>query len=149
MNQISTNYFIFLVLRISNNSHHQGTKKLTANIHKNHKKDNPSIHIEMQSHKIPAPVRASVWNIYIGMTQKTGICFCCNKEQISCENFETGYTYSVAKNDNATFRNLRPICGQCHRYVGNGNIEEHMNVRGYVKNDNWYGVNRKWRIRRY
>ena len=67
---------------------------------------------------IPATVKNSVWNLYIGVNEKQGYCFCCKTEQISDRNFDCGHVQAKSKNGEATVQNLRPICGLCNSSMG-------------------------------
>jgi hypothetical protein len=90
--------------------------------------------------KIPATVRNSVWNKYIGKDSKKGLCLCCNSEDISFANFDCGHIISKSKGGQDTIGNLRPICSQCNGSMGAGNMEEFMNKHGFKKCKNWNGV---------
>lgn len=74
--------------------------------------------------KIPATVRNSVWNMYIGEEIKIGLCYCCATERISTANFECGHIQSKARDGNISIQNLRPICGICNKSMGTQKIFE-------------------------
>ena len=90
--------------------------------------------------KIPSTVRNSVWNMYIGIGQKQGICFCCNTEFITSANFECGHVQAKSKNGDTTIQNLRPVCGLCNKSMGTINMETFMSKYGFTKNNNWNGI---------
>ena len=79
----------------------------------------------------------AVWNTYVGMIQNIGICFCCNSELISRGNFECGHVQSRAENGDTTVQNMRPICSLCNKSMGTKNMEDFMNMYGFIKNKNW------------
>lgn len=92
--------------------------------------------------KIPATLRNSVWNVYIGKN-KEGLCFCCNTEPITTGNFECGHIVAEVNNGELTLQNLRPICSLCNKSMSTKNMEIFMNKHGFTKNENWNGVETK------
>ena len=60
--------------------------------------------------KIPAAVRNSVWNTYIGVDLAQDKCFCCNDEPITKSNSECGHILSEKEGGNVNIQNLRPLC---------------------------------------
>jgi hypothetical protein len=46
------------------------------------------------------------------------VCFCCNKEVISINNFQCGYIQSESQGGETKNYNLRPICGYCNKTIG-------------------------------
>ncbi len=90
--------------------------------------------------KIPATLRNSVWNSYIGKKNKEGMCFCCNSEQISSGNFECGHIVAESEGGEINIQNLRPICSLCNKSMGGKNMEDFMKKCGYQKNQNWDGI---------
>lgn len=93
--------------------------------------------------KIPATVRNSIWNYYIGSDVKIGPCFCCNNETISTANFECGHVQSEKEGGDLTLTNLRPICSLCNKSMSTNNMEVFMDKYGYKKNDCWNGLETK------
>jgi hypothetical protein len=87
------------------------------------------------STKIPSTVRNSVWNIYIGKHNKTGLCLCCGTEDISYANFHCGHIVSKCNGGKVHMKNLRPICGQCNSSMGKMNMLDFMNKYGFDKQD--------------
>ena len=83
--------------------------------------------------KIPATVRNSVWNKYIGGGD--GLCLCCNSERITRGNFECGHVVSRKGGGKSSVANLRPICALCNRSMGTTNMERFMKTYGYEKSD--------------
>jgi 5-methylcytosine-specific restriction endonuclease McrA len=81
--------------------------------------------------KIPATVRNTVWNKYIGTDKKIGNCHCCQFESISFANFECGHVISVKNGGETTIENLRPICPHCNKSMGAMNMEEFMKKYGF------------------
>lgn len=93
--------------------------------------------------KIPATLRNSIWNYYIGSDLKSGICFCCNTEAISTANFECGHIKSEKYGGELTIDNLRPVCSLCNKSMGTQNMEIFMKKYGFIKNKYWTGIKRK------
>jgi phage/plasmid-associated DNA primase len=89
--------------------------------------------------KIPATLRNSVWNYYIGHDNKKSICYCCNTENISTGNFECGHVISEKNKGLININNLRPICSLCNKSMGIENMELFMSKCGYSKNIYWNG----------
>lgn len=100
------------------------------------------IDIDM-SHSLPATVRNVVWNTYIGVDNKSGICLCCNSEKIGYANFECGHILARANGGNDTIGNLRPICSLCNKSMGTKNMRDFIDNFGFDKHPNWDGVNVK------
>ena len=94
----------------------------------------------VKKQKIPATLRNSIWNNFIGSETKTGNCFCCNTETISVANFECGHILSEKDGGLLTLENLRPICSLCNKSMGIQNMEIFMNKYGYTKNKLWNGI---------
>jgi hypothetical protein len=90
--------------------------------------------------KIPATLRNSIWNLYIGSDKKNGTCFCCNTETISTANFQCGHIISEKEGGKLTINNLRPVCGLCNKSMGTQNMENFMTKHEFEKNKNWNGV---------
>jgi hypothetical protein len=90
--------------------------------------------------KIPATLRNSVWNLYIGNDIKSGTCFCCGTEKISTANFECGHIKSEKDGGEITITNLRPVCSLCNKSMGTQNMEVFMAQCGFVKNNFWNGI---------
>lgn len=74
--------------------------------------------------KIPASLRASVWNTYIGEDRGTFRCICGSK--VSQLNFECGHVIPWSQGGMDTLENLRPICSRCNRSMGTENLLEHI-----------------------
>lgn len=85
------------------------------------------------SKKLPSAVRNCVWNTYVGIEQKLGICFCCNIEPISFANFECGHIQSRVNGGDDTIQNLRPICSLCNKSMGKTNMIEFIEKYGFNK----------------
>lgn len=85
--------------------------------------------------KIPATVRNTVWNLFIGVEQKIGKCYCCKFENISIATFECGHVVSEKNNGNITIDNLRPVCSHCNKSIGTKNMFEFMQKYGFNKLD--------------
>jgi len=89
--------------------------------------------------KIPITIRKKVWVKYCGRIYDS-VCFCCNEEQISRDNFHCGHIISERKGGTAKITNLRPICAQCNSSMGTQNMELFMKKYGLVKKKYWNGV---------
>lgn len=89
--------------------------------------------------KIPANIRNTVWDTYIGEEFKNGQCFCCGCN-ISFSIFECGHIIPESKKGKRTVTNLRPICGLCNRSIGTDQMDEFMEEHGYKKCENWDGI---------
>jgi len=74
--------------------------------------------------KIPAALRYSVWNEYIGYDKKLGTCYCCETAQIDAFNFACGHVISEKDGGPTTLKNLRPVCTACNSSMGARNMEE-------------------------
>ena len=73
---------------------------------------------------IPKPLRAAVWNTYIGEEIGARLCPICNQHKISQLNFTCGHIVAEAKGGGTTVDNLRPICSQCNLSMGTKNLKE-------------------------
>lgn len=85
----------------------------------------------MPRQKMPATLRNSVWNYYIGSEKKTGKCYCCKTETISTANFECGHIIAKKNGGELTLSNLRPICSLCNKSMGTQNMETFMEKHGF------------------
>ena len=71
---------------------------------------------------IPASVRNSVWNMYIGQDKAEGKCYVC-KRTIHIQEFEVGHNKAKAKGGTDSISNLKPICRGCNSSMGTTSIE--------------------------
>jgi hypothetical protein len=83
---------------------------------------------------IPATVRFTVWNTYIGKTAADANCWLNCGNKISQQLFECGHIMSVKDGGSNDIRNLRPICGLCNKSIGSSNMDEFKKHYGYEKN---------------
>lgn len=69
--------------------------------------------------KIPKALREQVWKTYNGsrFSCKCYVQWCTT--QINTFNFEVGHNIPESKGGGLNIRNLRPICAQCNRSMGN------------------------------
>jgi hypothetical protein len=81
---------------------------------------------------LPSAVRNCVWNTYIGIELKQGLCFCCKIEPITFGNFECGHIVARSNGGNDTIQNLRPVCGLCNKSMGTMNMESFMEKYGFA-----------------
>lgn len=89
---------------------------------------------------IPATIRNIVWNTYIGVGIKHGICLCCNSEPITYANFECGHIIARAHGGEISISNLRPICGLCNKSVGTKNMDMFIDIYKIKRHPNWDGI---------
>jgi len=80
---------------------------------------------------LPASVRDSVWNHYIGEDINKHRCFCCKKVLISIRLFHVGHVISVRDGGTDEINNLRPICSPCNHSMGTTNMIEFVKTYGY------------------
>ena len=90
--------------------------------------------------KIPAAVRNSVWNTYIGTENSIGKCLCCSLETISRGNYHCGHVISEKNHGKVTIQNLRPICLTCNTSMGTQNMISFIKKHGLSKHKNWHGI---------
>jgi hypothetical protein len=91
---------------------------------------------------IPAALRTSVWNNYVGINEGQDKCYCCNSEPITKANFECGHVISEKNGGATTLQNLRPICGHCNKSVNSKNLDTFMRQHGYYFRSGWNFVNK-------
>ena len=65
---------------------------------------------------IPKSVKMELWRNHFG-ERFEGKCFCC-KKKIERDNFESGHVVPVAAGGENHITNLRPICFDCNRSMG-------------------------------
>lgn len=80
---------------------------------------------------IPKAVRIKVWSTYIGVDKADGKCFCCRDKLIYQQDFQCGYVQSECTGGRVNIKNLRPLCGVCHRSMGTKNMHEFMEHYGF------------------
>ena len=85
---------------------------------------NKRIHIinsrkHKMSNKIPSSLKHNIWIKYIGEKYegKCGVTWCINK--ITPFTFEAGHNIPYSKGGSTTIDNLRPICSDCNKSMGN------------------------------
>jgi 5-methylcytosine-specific restriction endonuclease McrA len=80
--------------------------------------------IHSKKNIIPKCIKTIVWITYIknGENNRKGKCFCCRKNEITCDNFECGHVISEKDGGKVIKQNLRPICGQCNRSMSSKNM---------------------------
>ena len=71
------------------------------------------------SNKVPSSLKHNVWTTYIGekFDGKCGVTWCNNK--ITPFTFEAGHNIPFSKGGATTIDNLRPICSDCNKSMGN------------------------------
>ena len=75
---------------------------------------------------IPAILRQTVWDTWIGAKFGLYKCLCCKKNQINKWNFECGHIVSEYEGGEAILENLRPICRICNLSMRTENMNEFM-----------------------
>jgi 5-methylcytosine-specific restriction endonuclease McrA len=79
---------------------------------------------------IPSAVRSALWKDYFGQSTK-GKCMCCQREDISKDNFDAGHIISVKDGGENHLSNLKPICGNCNKSMGTKNMDEFIKKHGF------------------
>ena len=79
---------------------------------------------------IPSAVRGALWKDYFGQSTK-GKCMCCQREDISKDNFDAGHIISVKDGGENHLSNLKPICGNCNKSMGTKNMDEFIKKHGF------------------
>ena len=71
------------------------------------------------SNKVPSSLKHNVWTTYIGekFDGKCGVTWCNNR--ITPFTFEAGHNVPFSKGGATTIDNLRPICSDCNKSMGN------------------------------
>jgi hypothetical protein len=87
--------------------------------------------ISSRRRALPAAVRDSVWNLYIGEDINKHRCLCCKKVLISNRNFQVGHVQSVRDGGTDEINNLRPICAPCNHSMSTQNMIEFVKTYGY------------------
>lgn len=64
--------------------------------------------------RIPAVLKALVWNTYVGEDIGSTLCPVCNKHKITQLTFHCGHVISEAKGGQCKLDNMRPICIKCN-----------------------------------
>ena len=86
---------------------------------------------------IPSNIYNIVWNTYVGINNKSGICFCCESEHIYNGTVEFGYEFkcgmvlNILNGGTIIIPNLRPICKSCFRSLQNLNMTDLKKMFGF------------------
>ena len=91
-----------------------------------------NITIKKRRRCIPATVRNTIWNKYIGDKEKAK-CYCCKIEPITKGNYDCGHIISDKDGGEINIENMRPICGLCNKSMGAMNMTKFMKQYGYNK----------------
>ena len=86
-------------------------------------------HKHKMSNKIPSSLKHNIWIKYIGEKYegKCGVTWCVNK--ITPFTFEAGHNIPYSKGGSTTIDNLRPICSDCNKSMGNRyTIDEYSEI---------------------
>lgn len=79
---------------------------------------------------IPKAIRNKVWDNHMGKNNGSGLCHCCEENEIDSKHFECGHVVSVKNGGADNLSNLRPICEECNKYMGSDNMNDYKN---YIK----------------
>ena len=74
--------------------------------------------------KIPAALRAAVWNTHVGEEFGRVPCPVCKTNNITQLNFNCGHVIAEANGGTASVENLLPICGTCNSSMGSMNLHK-------------------------
>ena len=91
----------------------------------------PSVATNQRRRPLPACVRDSVWNHYIGEDINKHRCLCCKQVKINNREFQVGHVISVRDGGTDEINNLRPICAPCNHSMGTKNMIEFVKTYGY------------------
>jgi 5-methylcytosine-specific restriction endonuclease McrA len=84
------------------------------------------------STRVPSPIQDSLWLKYCG-TLKHGYCHICDKI-ITKSNWTCVFVIPLSSRGSTTVENLRVCCSNCHKNIGNTNMNVYMrnnrNLRG-------------------
>ena len=80
---------------------------------------------------IPAAVRRTVWNTYVGEEFGRTECYVGCKTKITQMTFECGHVEAESKGGLTIVDNLRPICSSCNRSMGTRNMHDFMKTFGF------------------
>jgi hypothetical protein len=71
------------------------------------------------SNKVPSSLKHNIWILYIGekFNGKCAVSWCNNR--ITPFTFEAGHNIPYSKGGSTTIDNLRPICSDCNKSMGN------------------------------
>lgn len=78
---------------------------------------------------IPKVLKDKVWNIYIGVDNGVGECYCC-QEVIDSKHFEAGHIVSCKNGGETNVKNLRPICDRCNKSISTDNMDDFIDKYG-------------------
>jgi len=89
--------------------------------------------VRPKKEKVPKALREQVWRSLCGETYdaKCTVVWCTKK--ISVFDFEVGHNIPESKGGTLRLENLRPICAQCNRSMGNHYTIDEWNKLGDVR----------------
>ncbi len=82
----------------------------------------PITPISKKKETIPASLKCSVWDTYIGKEKGEGNCYCCRRKNIRQNEFQAGHVIPEHHGGPTTLDNLRPICASCNQSMGTRNM---------------------------
>ncbi len=114
-----TNKINLIVSSLDLNNFEQIMNTLT-NIEYELKKKND----KTKKQKIPATLKAKVWNHWIGEEIGKIKCLCCDNNYITQSSFSCGHIIPESKGGELSIYNLKPICHLCNSSMYNTNMNE-------------------------
>lgn len=88
----------------------------------------------MSRKRISSALRKAVWINYIGKKYEA-MCYTGCSETITVHNYECGHIIADSKGGTIELSNLRPVCSNCNKSMGNKNMEEFIKDCGFKKNN--------------
>lgn len=84
---------------------------------------------DRKRHKFTRNERIALWQQYVSPDLYIlANCLCCGTEPITFNNHEIGHIEAFSKGGSDSFDNLRPICANCNRKMGNKNMIEYQRM---------------------
>lgn len=78
-----------------------------------------AVRVEAAKKNIPKALRSAVWETYVGKVYETKCKVEWCKNTINPFIYEVGHNIPESKGGSTTIDNLRPICSQCNKSMGN------------------------------
>lgn len=85
--------------------------------------------IKKEQKKIIEKLKKEIWNTYVGENKSLSDCYCCTNI-IKQKQFEFCYF----KTDSKEIQNLRPVCIECKKKIGNTKLIIYTNIKNKDKN---------------
>lgn len=85
---------------------------------------------DRKRHKFTRNERIAIWKKYVSADLYIlANCLCCGTEPITFNNHEIGHIEAFSKGGSDDFDNVRPICGNCNKKMGNKNMIEYQRTK--------------------